>query len=66
MIIAFEQGMQQMLKKSVECDYQEDVLILKKVARIVRNDKSNGFNFNASFPQAYESQVIGDNVTQRS
>lgn len=59
--------MQQMLK-SLECDYQ----VLKKAARIVRNDifSSNGFSFNGSFPQgcqqgvsAYDSQATGDDVT---
>ena len=30
--------MQQTLKKSVGFDYQEDMLILMKTARIVRND----------------------------
>ncbi len=45
-ILIFEQGMQQMLKTSMECDYQENVLILKKAARIVHDDifSSNRFN----------------------
>ena len=38
-ILILEQGMQQMLKTSVECsNYQEDALILMKAAKIVRND----------------------------
>ena len=51
-LLIFEQGMQQMLKTSIECsNYQEDALILMKAAKIVRNDifSSSGFNFNASF-----------------
>ena len=52
-LLVFEQGMQQMLKKSEGCDYQEDMLILMKAARMIRNDNfsSSGFNFNASFPK---------------
>ena len=38
-ILVFEQGMQQMLKTSVECiNHQEDALILMKAAKIVRNE----------------------------
>ncbi len=53
-ILVFDQGLQQILKKSMESDSQEDMFILMKAARIVRNDifSFNGFNFNASFPQA--------------
>ena len=51
-----------------------NMLILMKAARIVRNDifSSSGFKFNASFPPrmaerivAHDSQVAGDNATQR-
>ena len=58
--LVFEQGMQQMLKKSVGCDYQEDMLILMKAARIVRTDifSSSGFNFNASFPQGCQKESL--------
>ena len=49
-----------MLKKYVECDYQEDMLILMKAARVVRDDvfSTNGFtfNFNASFPQGCQQE----------
>jgi hypothetical protein len=68
----FEQGMQQMLKKSVGCDYQEDMLILMKAARIVRTDifSSSGFSFNASFPQGCQKESLPTTLkllaTQRS
>ena len=40
MIPVLEQGMQQMLKTSVECyNHQEDALTLIKAAKIVRNEK---------------------------
>ena len=59
-LLVFEQGMQQMLKKSVGFDYQEDMLILMKAARIVRNDifLSSGFNFNASRPQGCQKESL--------
>ena len=52
--------MQQMLKKSEGCDYQEDMLILMKAARMIRNDNfsSSGFNFNALFPQGCQKESL--------
>ena len=51
-ILVFEQGMQEMLKQALQCDFEEDALILAKAANIARGDifESNGFKFNASFP----------------
>ncbi len=58
-ILIFEQGMQQMLMRSVECDYQEDVLISKKAAKIVHDIfSSNRFNFNASFPHRCQQESV--------
>lgn len=37
--------MQEMLKQALNCDYEEDLLILAKAAKIVRRDI---FNFNGS------------------
>ncbi len=59
-ILVFEHGMQELLKKSMECHYQENALILMKAARIVRNDifSSNGFSFNASFPPECQKESV--------
>ena len=44
----------------MESDSQEDMFILMKAARIVRNDifSSNGFNFNASFSQTCQKESL--------
>lgn len=59
-ILVFEQGMQEMLKQALKCDYEEDALILAKAAKIVRGDifDSNGFKFNASFPSECQQDSV--------
>ena len=59
-VLVFEQGMQHMLKQATKNDYEEDALILAKVARIVREDifSSNGFNFDASFPPDCQQKFV--------
>jgi hypothetical protein len=48
-----EEGMQQLLKNALNCDYEGDVLVLaKKASKILRRDLfdiSEKFQFNASF-----------------
>lgn len=58
LVLVFEQGMQQMLKNSMQC--QENAVILMKAARIVRDDilSSNGFTFNASFQQGCQQDSV--------
>ena len=59
-ILVFEQGMQEMLKQALQCDFEEDALILAKAAKIVRGDifESNGFKFNGSFPSECPTQSV--------
>ena len=60
-ILVFEQGMQEMLKTSVECcNHQEDALTLMKAAKIVRNEifSSHRFNFDGSFPRGCQQQSV--------
>ena len=60
-VLVFEQGMQQMLKTSVECsNHQEDALILMKAAKIVRIEifSSYGFNFDGSFLCGCQQQSV--------
>ena len=60
-ILIFEQGMQQMFKRSIqESDYQEDALILMKAAKIVRNEifTSSWFNFNGEFPSGCQQESV--------
>ena len=60
-ILVFEEGMQQILKTSMECNnYQEDALTLMRAAKIVRNEvfSSSGFIFNASFPVGCQQQSV--------
>ena len=64
-ILVFGQGMQQMLKRSVECsDYQDDALALMKAAKIVRNEifSSSWFDFNASFPRGCQQQSVPNSL----
>jgi hypothetical protein len=60
MVLVFEKGIQQMLKQAMKCDPEGDALILMKAARIVREDifKSEGFNFNGSFPSDCQSKSL--------
>jgi len=59
-ILVFKQGMQEMLKQALKCDYEEDVLILAKAAKIVWGDifDSNGFKFNASLPSECQQDSV--------
>ena len=59
-ILVFEQGMQEMLKQALPCDFEEDALILAKAAKIVRGDifESNGFKFNALFPSECQKESV--------
>ena len=49
-----------MLKQAIKNDYEEDALILAKVARIVHEDifSSNGFSFDASFPSDCQQKSV--------
>ena len=59
-ILVFEQGMQEILKQALQCDFEEDALILAKAAKLVRGDifESNGFKFNASFPSECQKDSV--------
>lgn len=59
-ILVFEQGMQQMLKEAMECDYEGDALLLAKAAKIVRKDivSHNGFHFDGKFPSACQESSV--------
>lgn len=49
-----------MLKQALNCDYEEDLLILAKAPKIVRRDifNFNGFKFNASFPSECQQNSV--------
>ena len=51
-ILVFDQGMQQMLRQAMECDYEGDALLLAKTARLVRKEiaSHSGFTFDGEFP----------------
>ena len=59
-ILVFEQGMQEMLKQALQCDFEEDALIMAKAAKIVRGDifESNGLKFNGSFPSECQTESV--------
>ena len=64
-ILVFEQGMQHMLKTSVECSsHQQDALILMKAAKIVRNEifSSHRFEFDGSFPHDCQQESVPTNL----
>ena len=46
-ILVFETGMQEMLKQALQCDFEEDALILAKAANIVRVIYSNPMGSNS-------------------
>ena len=50
-ILVFEQGMQEMLKQAMTCDYEGDALLLTKVAKSVRKEIASykGFHFDGNF-----------------
>ena len=59
-ILVFENGMQQMLKQAMACDYEGDALILAKAAKIVRKDivSHKGFNFDGKFYSGCQQQSV--------
>lgn len=59
-MLVFEQGMQQMIKTSV----QVDALVLMKAARIVRNDivSFKGFKFDSSFPHGCQEESVPETL----
>jgi len=59
-ILVFEQGMQQMLKQAMTCDYEGDALLLAKAAKIVRRDivSYRGFHFDGKFGSGCQQQSV--------
>ena len=59
-ILVFEQGMQQMLKQAMACDYEGDAILLAKAAKIVCKDVMgyNGFHFDGNFGHGYQQQSV--------
>ena len=59
-ILVFEQGMQQMLKQAMACDYEGDALLLAKAAKLVRKDVMgyNGFHFDGNFGHGCQQQSV--------
>ncbi|KAL7405136.1 hypothetical protein ABVT39_024257 [Epinephelus coioides] len=63
-ILVFEEGMREVLKQALNCDYEEDLLILAKAAKIVPCDIYNftGFKLNASFPTECQQNSVPINL----
>ena len=59
-ILVFEQGMQQMLKQAMACDYEGDALLLAKSAKIVRKIVMgyNVFHFEGNFIHGCQQQSV--------
>ena len=59
-ILVFEQGMQDMLKQAMACDYEGDALLLAKAAKLVRKEIVNnkGFHFNGKFPSGCQEESV--------
>jgi len=51
MLLVFDKGIQQTLKQAVNCNYEDDAIVLSKAAKITREDilNSNITEFNGSF-----------------
>ena len=59
-ILVFEQGMQQMVKQAMACDYEGDALLLSKAARIVRKDIAShkGFHFDGKLGSSCQQESV--------
>ena len=59
-VLVFQQGMQQMLKQAMTCNYEGDALLLAKVAKIVRKDIASfkGFSFDGKFSSGCQQQSV--------
>ena len=59
-ILVFEQGMQEILKQSMACDYEGDALLLAKSSKIVRKDVMgyNGFHFDGISGHGCQQQSV--------
>ncbi len=59
-ILVFEQGMQHMLKQAMARDYEGDVLLLAKAAKIVRQEivSHKGFHFDGKFPSGCQEGSV--------
>ena len=59
-ILVFEQGMQQMVKQGMTCDYEGAALLLAKAARIVRKDNAShkGFHFGGIFGSSCQQESV--------
>lgn len=59
-ILVFNQGMQQIMKQVMACDYEGDALLLAKAAKIVRKDivHYNGFKFDGRFDSGCQQDSV--------
>lgn len=59
-VLVFEQGMREMLQQAMSCDYEHDVLLLAKTAKLVRKEIASytGFHFDGNFPSGCQEQSV--------
>lgn len=58
--LVFEQGMQDMLKQAMACDYEGDALLLAKAGKLVRKEivSNKGFHFDGKFPSGCQEESV--------
>ena len=63
-LLVFNKGMQQMLKQAVNCNFEDDAIVLSEAAKIIRKDilNSNVTEFNGSFGADCQQQSVPMNV----
>ena len=63
-LLIFDKGMQQIMKQAVNGNYEDDVIILAKAAKIIHKDilNSNITKFNGSFGVDCQQQSVPTNV----
>ena len=59
-VLVFEKGMREILQQAMSCDYERDILLLAKTAKLVRKEISSftGFRFDGNFPPGCQEQSV--------
>lgn len=59
-VLVFEEGMREMLQQAMSSDYEHEVLLLAKTAKLVRKEIAShpGFHFDGNFPSDCQEQSV--------